>query len=75
MSGKKAFKEAATDTIIGLVMNVPLNFALISFAFYLELTALWTTVLLTVFFTIFALIRKTYVRLWFSKKQELSNEN
>lgn len=68
MNKMDAFKEAYYDTIIGLLINVPLNFLLISLAFYLELSAFWTTIMLTAVFTIFALIRKTAVRLHFSKK-------
>lgn len=73
MSKRKAFKEAYVDTIIGLLINVPLNFVFVSLAFYLELTALQTTAMLTVVFTIFALIRKTAVRLYFSKKLNRNN--
>lgn len=70
MSKRKAFKEAYYDTLIGSLINVPLNFVLISLAFYLELSAFWTTIMLTVVFTIIALIRKTYIRLWFSKNED-----
>tara|TARA_R110000868_G_scaffold406626_2_gene687218 strand:- start:496 stop:723 length:228 start_codon:yes stop_codon:yes gene_type:complete len=73
MSKMKAFKEASFDTGIGILINAPLNFLFVSLAFYLDLTALWTTIMLTVVFTIFALIRKTAVRLHFSKKQEKNN--
>lgn len=77
MSKRKAFKEAVVDTSIGLVINAPLNFFFISIAFHFELTALVTSILLTILFTIFALVRKTAVRLYFSRphKEEVKNES
>jgi O-antigen/teichoic acid export membrane protein len=65
---RKAIKESAVDTSIAAVINIPLNFALISTAFYLEFTAFQTTIFVTTIFTIIALIRKTYIRLHFDKK-------
>jgi len=38
-----AFREAVTDTAIGSAINVPLNFIMISLAFYWELSAAETT--------------------------------
>jgi O-antigen/teichoic acid export membrane protein len=64
----KAVKESVADTSIAMIINIPLNFALISLAFYYELSALETSLLVTTIFTIMALIRKTYIRLHFSKK-------
>jgi hypothetical protein len=74
---KKALKESFVDTGVGIVINTPLNFALISIAFSLELSAFETSMLLTAFFTFFAIIRKTGTRMYFSKKdeQEKNNEN
>jgi len=69
VSKKKAFKEAMVDTSIGLAINAPLNFVFVSLAFYFQMTAFWTTVMLTTFFTIFALLRKTIIRLHFSRKE------
>lgn len=64
---KRAIKEATTDTLIGFAINVPLNFILISLAFSLQYNEIQTTVLLTVVFTLLAIIRKTVVRLYFAK--------
>lgn len=63
-----AFKEAALDTAVGSMINVPMNFALISLAFYYELSATQTTALMTTVFTIFAITRKMYIRLHFLKR-------
>lgn len=63
-----AFKEAVTDTAIGSVINVPLNFIMISLAFYWSLTALETTIFMTCVFTVLAIVRKMYIRLHFHKR-------
>lgn len=63
-----AFKEACADTGIAFIINVPLNFILVAFAFRMEMTAFWTSVMLTSIFTVFAIVRKTYLRLHFHKQ-------
>lgn len=63
-----AFKESVADTGIAFAINVPLNFVLIAFAFEVGMNAFWTSVMLTTIFTIFALARKTYLRLLFHKR-------
>ena len=63
-----AFKEAVTDTALGSVVNIPLNFGLIGMAFYYDFTATQTSIFLTIIFTIIAIVRKTYVRLHFLKR-------
>ena len=60
----RAFKEAVADTSFAFVINVPLNFVLVAMAFRLESIAFETSVMLTTIFTIFAIVRKTYVRLF-----------
>ena len=64
----RAFKEAVADTRFAFVINVPLNFVLVAMAFRLEFTAFETSVMLTTIFTIFAIVRKTYVRLFFEER-------
>ena len=64
----RAFKEACADTGIAFCINVPLNFMLVAFAFEVGLGAFWTSMMLTTFFTIFALCRKTYLRVHFEKR-------
>ena len=43
---KIAFKEALSDTGLAFVINVPLNFVLVAFAFRMEFTAFETSVML-----------------------------
>lgn len=64
----RAFKEAFTDTGIAFCINVPLNFVLVAMAFRLEFTAWQTSIMLTSIFTVFALTRKTYLRVQFEKR-------
>ncbi len=77
----RAFKEAFTDTGIAFCINVPLNFVLVAMAFRLEFTAFQTSIMLTSIFTVFALTRKTYLRVQFEKRhnkkraQSLTNLN
>jgi hypothetical protein len=65
---RRAFKEAIADTGIAFVINVPMNFMLVAFAFEMQLSAFWTSIMLTAFFTLFAIVRKTYLRLHFEKR-------
>jgi hypothetical protein len=64
----RAIKESAIDTIAAAVINIPLNFTMVSLAFYWDLSALQTTIMMTAMFTTIALIRKTYIRLHFEKR-------
>jgi hypothetical protein len=63
-----AFKEALSDTGLAFLVNVPLNFLLVALAFRWEFTAFQTSVMLTTIFTVFAIVRKTYVRLYFNHR-------
>jgi hypothetical protein len=64
----RAFKEACADTGIAFCINVPLNFMLVAFAFEVGMSAFMTSLMLTTFFTIFAITRKTYLRVHFEKR-------
>ena len=69
-------KEATTDTLLATVINFPLNMLLLlvanrTFLSWMETEAqqiFWTSVYLTVVFSAVAITRKTYVRLYFNKK-------
>lgn len=64
-----AFREAVADTGIAFVINVPLNFLLVWVCIDVwNIGTFWTSVALTTFFTVFALIRKTYLRMHFHKR-------
>jgi hypothetical protein len=75
-SRARAFKESIQDTGLALIINFPLNMLLLYIAnrtFLLVLESegdriFWTSVFLTFFFTIFAIVRKTYVRMYFERK-------
>ena len=71
----RAFKEAFTDTSLAFCINVPLNFVLVAMAFELEFTAWQTSIMLTTIFTIFALTRKTYIRVHFEKRYAKKQAN
>lgn len=64
----RALKESIADTSIAFCLNVPLNFILITFAFNAGLSAIGTTILLTTVFTLFAIVRKTYIRMHFENR-------
>lgn len=70
-----AFKEALSDTGIAAVINIPLNFVLVYLCIDVwQVGTMWTSVIMTTIFTLFAITRKTYIRLYFNaeflKKQE-----
>lgn len=73
---EQAFKEAVLDTLLALSINFPLNMLLLYLAnryivpvFDNESQQIfWTSVFLTVVFTIVAIIRKTYTRMYFETR-------
>jgi len=67
---KRAAKEATSDTILGTIINFPINFAIIWVCLSLSFNALQTTIACTSIMFFFAVIRKTAVRLWFEKKYD-----
>lgn len=69
----RAFKEACADTALGSVINVPLNFVMISVAFYYEWSAAVTTAFMTAIFTVVAITRKYILRTHFQKKYNQKN--
>lgn len=74
---KAALMEAVSDTALALVINFPLNILLLWIANRTFIPSMvsegqqifWTSVYLTVVFSVVAITRKTYVRLYFNKKQ------
>jgi membrane protein YdbS with pleckstrin-like domain len=63
-----SLREAFWDTGLALLINTPLNFAFIAFAFHIELSALATSLWLTFIFTVLAIVRKYWLRMRFYKK-------
>lgn len=65
---KQAWREAFLDTGIGFVVNFPLNIILLTIAAWLHLTVFWTSVWMSIAFTVVAILRKYIVREHFSEK-------
>jgi hypothetical protein len=63
-----ALREAIADTLLALLINTPLNFAVIAYSFNMGWSATETSVILTVLFTTLAILRKTIIRLRFDNK-------
>ena len=62
---KAALKESLADTCAGLVINLPMNWALLSLGLWMEMGAIELTIFMTSIFTIIACIRKYLIRLHF----------
>jgi len=67
---KPAIKESVTDTIIGLLINYPINILVLFVTFHYHLTPFWTATTLTITFTFIAIARKYFVRIWFQKRNK-----
>ena len=70
LTNYKAWKESIGDTLIALVINYPANIILLTVAFELELTPFETATAISIIFTIIAIVRKYFVRVYFSKKNQ-----
>lgn len=64
----RAWFEAVFDTGVAVVINFPLNVCLLWFANRIDLSILQTSVMFTCVFTAVAIIRKYFIRNYFSKK-------
>jgi len=67
---KAALREAVTDTVIATILNFPLNLVLVAIAFNYKLSIFQTSVFFTVVFSGVAILRKTYIRLYFNKRNK-----
>lgn len=69
-----AFQESLSDTALAFVMNVPIGFGIIVFANWIGIVAVTyeqnvkLVILQNIVFTVVAITRKTYVRLYFNNK-------
>jgi hypothetical protein len=74
-SKKQAFKESVSDTALAFAMNVPIGFGIIAFANWVGIVAVTyeqnvqLVILQNIVFTTVAIIRKTYVRVWFENRR------
>lgn len=69
LRNKKAWIESISDTIVGSMINFPLNVTLLYMSRYLDLTVLQTSIFLSVVFTVIAIVRKYMIRNYFSKQK------
>lgn len=69
-SYKIALKESFLDTLVGTLINVPINYVLLELVFKWEWDAITATIFMTSVFTVIALIRKVWVRRVFWGKYE-----
>lgn len=65
---RAAWKEAISDTVIGTIINFPLNMLSVWVIFKLQLTVLQSSALLWAVFTSVAVVRKYCLRIYFKKK-------
>jgi hypothetical protein len=74
-SKTQAFKESLSDTALAFAMNVPIGFGIIAFANWIGIVAVTyeqnvkLVILQNIVFTTVAIIRKTYVRVWFENRR------
>ena len=74
-SKRQAFKESVSDTALAFAMNVPIGFGIIAFANWIGIVAatyeqnVKLVILQNIVFTTVAIIRKTYVRVWFENRR------
>jgi hypothetical protein len=66
---KRALKESVSDTAIAIPLNVFLNWVFLTVFLAWGMSAFQISIALTVVFTILAIIRKYYVRVWFKKNE------
>ena len=74
---RQSLKESVGDTALALLINFPLNMLLLYVAnrtFIPKLDSegdiiFWTSVFLTFWFTLVAITRKYFVRIWFKNKE------
>lgn len=67
---KAAWKEAISDTVIGTVINFPLNMLAIWFIFKTNMTVFQSSLFLWAVFMSVAVIRKYFLRVYFEKKSK-----
>ena len=74
-SKTQAFKESLSDTALAFAMNIPIGFGIIAFANWIGIVAVTyeqnvkLVILQNIVFTTVAIIRKTYVRVWFENRR------
>ena len=69
MIHRNALKESFSDTLLGTLVNFPLNYILIAFCLSMSMTAMEMTIFMTSILFVLAVIRKYYVRIFYAKRQ------
>jgi len=65
-----SLKESVSDTALGTVINFPLNYVMVVFCLWMEMSALNMTLFMTSVLFVCAVVRKYYVRNYFDKKND-----
>ena len=67
---KAALKETLHDVFLGVVIALPISFFVLTICKGLEFTTMATSVTQTITFTLIAIVRKYYVRLYYKNKSK-----
>lgn len=66
-NNKAAWKEAFIDTGVGFIVNFPINILMLFLCNLFSAGVLTTSIVLSVTFTIIAILRKYIIRVYFTK--------
>jgi hypothetical protein len=67
---RAAWREAISDTIIGTIINFPLNVLAMWFIFKAQMGVFMSSAFLWLMFTSVAIVRKYCLRVYFEKKSK-----
>jgi len=70
---KDALKESIFDTVLGTLVNFPLNYILIAFCLSLNMSAFYMAVFMTTILFILAVVRKYFVRIFYERRNHVSS--
>jgi hypothetical protein len=73
MMHKDALKESIFDTVLGTLVNFPLNYILIAFCLSLNMSAFYMAVFMTTILFILAVVRKYFVRIFYERRNHVSS--
>jgi hypothetical protein len=73
MMHKNALKESIFDTVLGTLVNFPLNYILIAFCLSLNMSAFYMAVFMTTILFILAVVRKYFVRIFYERRNHVSS--
>ncbi len=73
MMHKDALRESIFDTVLGTLVNFPLNYILIAFCLSLNMSAFYMAVFMTTILFILAVVRKYFVRIFYKRRNHVSS--